>query len=358
MTRAAVKTSLLAVVLALAACQSSGSLVGDVEKLFGASSPPAKYLAEIGAVHEGNSFNFKPGAESALERTRTAVRGLGGCDYATWLETAYTVKFLGGMADEHPSSLVRAESLETLTRLEKRMFSKVAPPATTTTKSDMVDALLLMVKEAPGKNDSDREMTGRVTEAVNAVAAYPFERLEARPPESADQITFARAYLEQLRTARGALRTLLSPALVGFEADPGVREALDTAYVNVSGAVIHLTVLASALQDPAETTRASAIHGVAALGLPDGVSVLRTVLIDDGVAAVRREAAVALAAYPPETSVPPLIEGLSDEMADVRGAAVRSLENVTGETFGDDRAAWVRWWQTNGAPKAASGASR
>lgn len=85
---------------------------------------------------------------------------------------------------------------------------------------------------------------------------------------------------------------------------------------------------------------------------------LSTVLYYDGFASVRREAAVALASYPREIAVPILIEGLRDEMADVRGAAGRSLESLTGETFGEDRTAWVRWWQTNGPPKTAPGASR
>jgi HEAT repeat protein len=60
---------------------------------------------------------------------------------------------------------------------------------------------------------------------------------------------------------------------------------------------------------------------------------------------VRREAARALAAFPAESAVPALLPALSDDMGEVRAAAASSLALVTGQAFGDDRTAWLRWWQ-------------
>jgi hypothetical protein len=360
-TRAA-GSSFLAAALLAAACSSNGlqgtvdSIAGDVEALFGASSPPAKYLAELGAIHDG-SWGFRPDVESPLQRTRDAVRALGTCDFATWGETGYTIQLLARMAEEHPSSLVRAEALDTLTKLATWTFSAYEPVPQATSHADMIESLKVL-KTADRKNDTDAELTAQVRGAVTAVGAYAFDRVELAPLDRADRRASARAYAERLRIARGTLRSLAGPSLAGFEADPGVREALDRAYVALSGSVIRLSMLRSVLGDPAEATRTAAAHDIAVLVVPDAAPVLRTVLIFDDFASVRREAAVALAAYPREAVVPILIEGLGDEMADVRGAAGRSLETVTGETFGDDRAAWVRWWQANGAPKTAPGASR
>jgi HEAT repeat protein len=359
---AAVRTFALAVALAAAGCTTSLSdtvngLAGDVESLFGASSPPAKYLAELGAVHDGNTCNFKPDAESPLERTRTAVRTLGTCDYATWGEVSYTIQVLAKMADEHPSQLVRAEVLDTLTRMTQRMLTGGEPPEHVTSYPEMIEALKVL-KAAHGRDDSDAEFTASVAQAVGAASAFPFERVETPPPDKIDPRATARSYGEQLRVARVVLGAVSGSSLKGFEGDPGVRESLDRASFTVCGAVIRLTLLRAVLGDPSEATRAAAAHDVGVLAIPEAVPVLRTSLIYDGFASVRRESAVALAAYPRDSVVPILIEGLIDEMADVRGAAGRSLESVTGETFGDDRAAWVRWWQVNGAQKTAPGASR
>lgn len=362
MSRAVVLAPLLAVALCGGACSTTfedtvGGIVGDVQSLFGASSPPARYLAEIGQVHDGNTWAFKPGVDSPLERTCTAVRELGTCGYATWGEVAYTTQILARMVDEHPSLLVRAECLDTLTKLAPRTFAAVVPPEKVPTREEWIDALLVP-KEAAGRTDADAEFTAKVADAVDLLAAYPYDAVDPESPNRADRRTFAREYGERLRNARAVLGAVNGRDLQGLEADPSVREALQRAYVAVSGAVTRLTLLTTALRDPSETTRATAVHDVGVLAFAGGTPVLRVVLIQDGIASVRREAAGALAAYPRDTVVPALIDGLSDEMADVRGAAARSLESVTGETFGDDRTAWIRWWQANGAPKAAPGASR
>jgi hypothetical protein len=357
------RSSLVAAALAAAACSSNGlqgavdGIAGDIEALFGASSPPAKFLGEIGAVNEPNCCNFKPDAESPLERTRTAVRALGTCEYSTWGEIAFAVQMLAQMGDGHQSSLVRAEALDALTKIAQRTLSGAEPPAGTTSHEEMIEALKVL-EAAHGKDDTDRELTAQVASAVTAISAYPFEKIDEVTQDKADPRTIARAFGTQLRQARGILRRITSRSLEGFDADPAVREAVDGAYVALSGEVIRLSLQKAVLGDAAETTRSAAAHDISALAVAGAAPVLRTALIFDGFASVRREAAVALAAYPADVAVPALLTGLDDEMADVRGAAARSLESVTGETFGDDRTAWIRWWKANGAPKSAPGASR
>jgi hypothetical protein len=147
-------------------------------------------------------------------------------------------------------------------------------------------------------------------------------------------------------------------SLDGFLGDPGMHDALEVAHPSLSAAVIRLTLVKASLADAAEATRSAAVRDLAKLGQKEGGTVLRRVLIYDGYSSVRREAAKALSAYPPAVAVPALIEGLTDEMADVRGAAAGALEAVTGQTFGDDRGAWLRWWQTNGAKTLAAGAGK
>jgi HEAT repeat protein len=109
-----------------------------------------------------------------------------------------------------------------------------------------------------------------------------------------------------------------------------------------------------ALGDPAETTRVTAVRDLGLLAPERAAPVLRRVLLYDAYATVRREAAKSLTGYPPAIAVPTLIEGLGDEMSDVRLAAAHALEVLSGKTFGDDRRAWVQWWhaQSGAAPAA------
>jgi hypothetical protein len=332
------------------------TLLADVEALLGSSSGPGRYLLEIRDLKEPESWAFKADAEDPLERTRRAVRALATCDYASWAESALVVEILSSMADEHPSSLVRAEALDTLARLAVWTFRAESPTDHPSTNAEMIEAVKVL-KSALGKDDSDAAMTFQVTAAVATLATYPFDRVELGADAGSHAVA-AREHSSQLRRlARGALRAINGRGLEGFLADPGVREALDEAFVSVSADVIRLTLAKAALADPAETTRAAALRDIGNLAYEDSAAVAGLALRHDPYASVRREAARALRGYPVETAAPHLLDALTDEMADVRGAAAASLAILTGQDFGDDRAGWVRWWQSRARGAAPEGGS-
>ena len=342
-----------------AACQSSkpwtlqdqfAEVVGDIERLLGASSLPGRHLAAIRDVHDRKSWTFRPDAENPLEVTREAVRALRAADYATWAEAALVVQVLSSMADEHPSALVRAEALDSLTQMAPWTFDAEVPAGRTATDAEVIEALKTL-KEARGKDDSDPHLSFQVASAVGTLAVFPFDAGEV-VPQDADEATAARDASARLRTARGVLLALTGSTLEGFHADPDVRTALDRAYVSVSASVIRLTLAKAALADATDATRTAAVRNLAVVKPPSGASLLVRVLRGDRVASVRREAALSLARWPAEEGVPSLVDALADDMPEVRGAAARSLSEVTGQSFGDDRAAWTRWWQARSAGAA------
>lgn len=324
---------------------SFDGLIGDIEGLLGAASAPGKYLGTIRDLHEKKSWNFLPDADEPLQKTCTAVRALATCDYASWGEAAVVVEILSSMADEHPSSLVRSEALDTLTRLGTWTLSAVVPSEHPATSAEVIDAVKVL-KSAIGKDDSDPALTFQVATAITALANHPFDRIELGAVDSVDNKAAARAYGGQLKNARGVLRPINGRALEGMQGDAGVRESLDRAYVALSASVIRLTLMKASLGDPADTTRVAALRDLGTLAPEGGGPVLRIVLLGDPSASVRREAAKSLAVYPAALAVPALLDGLADEMTEVRSASARSLTALSGESFGDDRTAWVRWWQT------------
>jgi hypothetical protein len=323
------------------------SIVGDIDGLLGVATPYGEHCRRIRDVHEEKRWAFRSDAEDALEVTRAAVRGLATCDYATWREAATVVGILSEMADQHQSSLVRAEALDTLTHMADWALKAEATAEPSTTYADVIEGMKV-VKDAVGRGDDDPAFTFKVQGAVAAIANHPYDRVELPREGGLDNRAVARVLATQLGKARAALKVIDGRALDGFLADAGVHDALDRAYVSLGGVVIRLTLLKAAIGDAVETTRVAAIRDVATLAPEGGGPVLRRILIYDGYASVRREAAKAIAAYATTTSVPALVDGLADEMADVRGAAASSLASVTGQRYGDDRGAWLRWWQSNG----------
>lgn len=354
-----------ALLLGAAGCKSGGwtpqdtldGLIGNIEGLFGASSAPGKQLAAIRDLHEKKSWSFLPDAEEPLPKTCTAVRALATCDYASWAEAALVIEILSSMADEHPAALVRSDALDTLTRMGVWTLAASVPPESPATNGEVIDAVKVL-KSAIGKDESDAALAFQVATAVATLANHPFDRVDVGTADPNDIKASARAHGTQLKNARGALRAINGRLLEGMQSDPGVREALDRAYVALSASVVRLTLLKAALGDPSETTRVAALRDLGTLAPEGGGPVLRTVLLGDPVASARREAARALAGYPVVVAVPALIDGLADEMTEVRSASARSLAALTGETFGDDRTAWVRWWQSRRAKEPAPEAGR
>jgi hypothetical protein len=364
--RPALRVASAVALVALGACKSGAtlqgaaeSLIGDIDDLFGGKSPVVKRLVAIRDANERNGLTLRKDVEDPLEITRKAVRELGKCDYPTWSEAALVVEKLSSMGDAHESSLVRIECLDTLTRMAPWTFAaaSVTIPDHPSTDSEKFDAFKTL-KDAVGKTDDDPALAVAATQAVSVMTAFPFSRVEPPNSAGADNAAAARAYHRNLREVRAALGAMTGRSLLGFQADPSMRDALESAYPALSASVIRLTIIKAALADASDVARCAAIRDLASISPAEGGPALRRILLYDGYASVRREAARALAKYPSPVSVPALIEGLADEMADVRGTAAGSLEAITGQTFGDDRGAWLRWWQANGTKSLAAGAGK
>ncbi len=333
---------------------AADSLIADIDDLFGGKSNAVKYLAAIRGANEKRETVLRKDVDDAFEITRTAVRGLGNCDYPTWAEAGLVIEVMSSMADEHESSLVRAECLDTLTHMAPWTLKAASAPEHPSTDAEKSDAFRTL-RDVAGKTDADPATTAAATAAVSTMADYPFAHVSPPTSVGSDNRAAARAYHASLREARVALASMTGRVLLGFEGDPGMRDALERAYPNLSAAVLRLTLIKAALDDASESTRCAAVRDLGAVAPEEGGAVLRRALLYDGWSSVRREAAKAIAAYPPNVAVPALIDGLGDEMADVRGASASSLEAVTGQTFGDDRGAWLRWWQSNATKAAAAG---
>jgi len=365
--RRAVRVAALCALVAAASCKgpqpftlqnAAETLVGDIDDLFGGKSAAVKHLTAIRDVNDPSGRAFRKDAEDALDTTRRAVRALATCDYPSWNEAALTIGVLSSMADEHESALVRAECVDTMARMAPWTFKYAATPEHPSTDNEVFDGLKTLNDASGLSSDATPEAVAAVTDAVNVMTNHLFDRVELAPNFAGDNRAVALSYRKNLRTVRVALRLMSGRSLLRIAADPSLHDALETAYPTLASSVIRLTLLKAALADLSEPTRSAAVRQVATLAIADGGAVLKRVLVYDGYASVRREAAKAFAAYPAPVAVPALIDGLADEMAEVRGAAAGSLAAVTGEKFGDDRGAWLRWWQTSGSKSLAAGAGK
>jgi len=115
--------------------------------------------------------------------------------------------------------------------------------------------------------------------------------------------------------------------------------------------------LATALRDdPDEEVREEAARALQRIHNP---AVVRTLveasrepdprnisMASENAAQVRVEAVVALGQYEEPYVVDALISALDDSSLVVHRAAIRSLRILTGQDFGDDPTAWLRWRQT------------
>jgi hypothetical protein len=356
----ATKLGLLTATLALGACagvpefsldEQMRELAGGVEKLLGVEELPSVHLRTIRSVHMPNSWEFRPSAEDPLGVTRGALRELRTADYATWAEAALVAHTLSSIATDHPAGLARTEALDTLAHVAPWTLAAIVPVERASSEQEVVDALKI-IREAHGKDDSDPSRNAQVAWAVQTIAGYRFDE----PPEVEDDTSMrslTAGYTSRLRNARGVLSAFTGSTLVGFETDPAVRDALDRGYVWVSAAVMRLTLLRQALAEESTTTRGTAVRHLGEVQ-PDGsADVLALLLRDDANSGVRRQTASAIGRFPLDRCVPPLIDALADDMPEVRGAAARALDSITGERFGDDRGAWIRWW----AAREAAGRS-
>jgi hypothetical protein len=327
--------------------------INGMEDWFGGGDLPSEHLEDLRALHQPGTWKLRTDVPGALEDARDALRALGEADYSTWRDAGIVTQVVSSIAIDHTAGLMRIEALDTLARVGPWTIDAAQPPEIDATEEDVIDALKI-VRLAQGKKDTDPLLTAQVLHAVKILGSFKFDSGAPLPEDISLRIA-ARRHGSKLRNARGVLLAFTGSTLEGFRADPDISAAMDRAYVSLSGAVIRATFVTSLTGDKKPTVRATAGRHIGTLRLEGGAIELSRSLEEDLSSSVRRASVTALGRYPPEVAVPGLIEGLYDDMPEVRGSASRALAASTGQNFGNDRGAWRRWWQQASRTKPASG---
>jgi hypothetical protein len=322
-------------------------MIEGIEDWVGGGNLPGEHLQELRSVHEPGTWRLRTDVEGALETARDSVRALGETDLATWRDAGIVAQILSSIATDHTASLVRVEALDTMERIAPWTLQAETEPEFAATEEAVIDALKV-VREAQGKDDVNPAFTAEVLNAVRALSNFRFDEGATPRPEAALTLA-ARRYSGKLRNARGVLTALTGSTLEGFRADPEIRDEMDRAYISLSASVIRATFAAALTGDANSLVRATAADHAGDLQLSGAPAELARSLRDDVSSSVRRASATALGQFPMEEAVPGLLEGLYDDMPDVRGATARALTATTGQSFGTDRGAWRRWWQSRSA---------
>jgi hypothetical protein len=134
--------------------------------------------------------------------------------------------------------------------------------------------------------------------------------------------------------------------------EPPVRAAAARA-LGLHGEPRHAASLAAALKDKDGRVRLEAARALQRIHNPDVVEALiaakrepdpaRPSAAAESEPDVRAEAAIALGQYPQPRVLEALMIGLDDSDPAVANASLWSLRTLTGQDFGEDRAAWVNW---------------
>jgi HEAT repeat protein len=103
-----------------------------------------------------------------------------------------------------------------------------------------------------------------------------------------------------------------------------------------------LSALTGQLASPQAEVRSAAATALAGLGALDAAKPL-TALLKDGDWEVRRDAAAAVTALGIRSAVPDLVDLLADWHLLVRGQALESLKQLTGQDLGYEKAPWKAW---------------
>lgn len=136
--------------------------------------------------------------------------------------------------------------------------------------------------------------------------------------------------------------------------DPGVRAAATRAIAN-HGSPEQVPVILERLKDSEPLVRQEAARALQRLHNPLAIDPLIDALDSEKETEVdvRAEAAHALGQYAESKVVQKLVAALDDPQLAVNRNTVESLRTLTGQDFGLDRRAWVRWLNATREPFAA-----
>lgn len=143
--------------------------------------------------------------------------------------------------------------------------------------------------------------------------------------------------------------------------DANVRVAAVRA-IGIHGSPDHVPRVVALLSDPDDRVRLEAARTLQRLHNPVAIGPLiehtrepepsRGVFDGETDARVRAESAHALGQYADLRVLQPLIAALDDRNLAVNIAALHSLRTLTGEDYGFDRRAWLRWFDRTSSPFA------
>ena len=137
--------------------------------------------------------------------------------------------------------------------------------------------------------------------------------------------------------------------------DAGVRMASVRA-LGMHGLSEHAPLIIERLNDEDERVRLEAARALQRIHSPDAVEPLLSRIVEPAIMAesgdrgetdprVRAEAANALGQYAEPRVIEGLIRSLDDRQLAVNMASRESLQTLTGQDFGQDRAEWLTWYE-------------
>ena len=207
----------------------------------------------------------------------------------------------------------------------------------------------LMVVELAGPDDERRSEAAQVLNSCGELAGAAVPTLTAMLQE--DNPEMRRVAASALASISNKSQTVVNglTQAVHVETDSQAFEAEIYAISSLAGDEAAFAQLQEALQSPLPDIRHSACNSmINYTGMP-GALELMVAALDDPVSHVRTQAAVSLiyfgdAALP---VVPRLIAMLADPEPSVSYQVRFALETITGQTLGEDAAAWTAWWEQN-----------
>ena len=192
-----------------------------------------------------------------------------------------------------------------------------------------------------------RRLADNRANAVLSKAAAREVESTARQLDALDALAARRADAEALaEDVRAQLRTEQVMSVDGLrERSRAATEGLNTLYRDgrITAKDLSERITDHALADK---VRVTAMNGLGLVTSPEGAALL-TDLLSRGTELDRRSAAILLVHQDPMTAVPALIKALGDADEVARSNAHESLRAFArGRDFGQDAAAWLRWWQS------------
>jgi HEAT repeat protein len=116
------------------------------------------------------------------------------------------------------------------------------------------------------------------------------------------------------------------------------------------GSPSHAPSLVEAMNRADEATRRTVALGISRLAKSKTAALVMMEFLKHNDATNRRYAARVLADIGDRAAVPALIDALTDKDMLVRRQIAQSLNTLTGQSLGEDQAAWKAWWEKNGKP--------